>query len=108
MVITKKKVKKIALLSANVLLILGLGFTSGFYYLRYSNEKNKNLTTEQRIDKYEKEISKTFTLPKGERPKIADVNLADETKKIDKEFNEIWMGFIEMYPPTIITNPNLI
>jgi len=85
-VITKKKVKKIALLSANVLLILGLGFTSGFYYLRYSNEKNKNLTTEQRIDKYEKEISKTFTLPKGERPKIADVNLADETKKIDKEF----------------------
>lgn len=108
---TKKKVKKIILITADILIILGLGFTSGFFYLKYSNEKNKNLTTEQRITKYEKEISKTFTLPKDERPKLADVNIAEDTKKIDKDFfknvenNDILLIY-EKAPLIIVYRPS--
>lgn len=77
----KKKVKKIVLIAANVLIIVGLSFTSGFYFVKYRNEKNNNLTTDQRIAKYEKEISKSYTLPSGDKATLADVKSADELKK---------------------------
>lgn len=85
---TKKKVKKIILITADILIILGLGFTSGFFYLKYSNEKNKNLTTEQRITKYEKEISKYYTLPVGDKASMIDLKVASDFKKdeVNKEF----------------------
>lgn len=77
----KRKVKKIILITLNVLVIIGLGFTSGFYFVKYRNEKNNNLTTDQRIAKYEKEISKSYTLPTGDKATLADVKSADELKK---------------------------
>ncbi len=77
----KKKVKKIALITLNIVVIVGLGFTSGFYFVKYRNEKNNNLTTDQRIAKYEKEISKSYTLPSGDKATLADVKSAEELKK---------------------------
>jgi hypothetical protein len=78
---TKRKVKKVVLITLNVLIIVGLGFTSTFYFIKYRNEKNNNLSTEQRIEKYEKEISKSYTLPSGDKATLADVKSADELKK---------------------------
>lgn len=85
---TKKKVKKIVLIVFNVLIILGLGFTSGFYYLRYNNEKTKNLTTDQLIAKYEKEISKSYTLPTGDKASLLPIDTATAEKFKKDETNK--------------------
>lgn len=76
----KKKVKKIALLTANVLLIVGLGFTSVFYYMKYTDAKDASLTGDQKLAKYEKEINKSYTLPADEKATLYDVNNADQLK----------------------------
>lgn len=78
---TKKKAKKIALLSANILLLVSLGFTSVFYYIKYTDAKEASLTSEQKLAKYEKEISKSYTLPTDEKPQLYDVNNADQLRK---------------------------
>ena len=77
----RKKVVKVALIVANVLLIIGLGFSSGFYFVKYRNLQKATITTEQRIVKYEKEISKSFTLPSDEKASIIDIKKADDFKK---------------------------
>ncbi len=77
----KRTAYKITLTILNVLLILGLGFSSGFFYLKYQNLKNSSLTGDQRIAKYEKEISKSYTLPTGDQATLADVKNAAELKK---------------------------
>ena len=74
-------IKKILLVTANILVIAGLATSSVIFYLKYNNEKSKNLTTDQRIAKYEKEISKSYTLPSGEKATLADVKNASELKK---------------------------
>ena len=81
-------IKKWLLITLNIVVIAGLAATSVTFYLKYNNEKNKNLTTDQRIAKYEKEISKTYTLPAGEKATLADVKNAAELKKdeTNKEF----------------------
>lgn len=83
-----KKAFKISLLIVNVLVIAGLGFTSVFFFLKYRDAKNNNQTPEQRIVQYEKEIAKTYTLPVGDKPTLADVKSAAELKKDqnNKEF----------------------
>src|SRR5665647_108283 len=82
----KRKVFKVILVVLNVLVILGLGFTSGFYFIKYRNLQSSNLTDDQKIAKYEKEISKSFTLPKDEKPTLALVNDAEATKKLNPTF----------------------
>ena len=76
-----KKLAKIFLYIANVLIIAGLGFTSAFFYLKWQDTKNTNLSTDQRIAKYENEIKSSYNLPVGEKPTLADVNNADDLKK---------------------------
>jgi len=84
----KKTAAKITLIVVNILVILGLGFGTGFFYMKYRNLKNSNLTADQRIVKYEKEISKSYTLPIGDKATLADVKNAADLKKDDanKEF----------------------
>jgi len=90
MKIYKKKLTKIALLSANVLLIASLAASTAFYYTKYNDLKKSSLTNDQKIAKYEKEISKTYTLPTGEKAALLVVDAAsvDKFKKDDtnKEF----------------------
>lgn len=80
LVTKNRKTGKIILIVLNVLLILGLGFSTGFLYVKYQNLKQKTLSNDQLIAKYEKEISKTFTLPTGEKPTLYVVNKADSLK----------------------------
>lgn len=90
MKINKKKVTKIVLLTANVLVIAGLAFSTAFYYTKYNDLKKSSLTNDQKISKYEKEISKTYTLPTGEKAALLVVDAAsvEKFKKDDtnKEF----------------------
>ena len=102
----KKKVKNIVLIVLNVLVIIGLGFTSGFYFVKYRNEKNNNLTTDQRIAKYEKEISKSYTLPIGDKATLADVKSADELKK-DEANKDFFKDVVDGDILLIYTNSKL-
>jgi hypothetical protein len=83
-----KKFVKVLLVLANILIIAGLGFTSVFYFLKYQDSKNNNLSPEQRTAKYEKEIAKSYTLPVGDKATLADVKSAADLKKdeANKEF----------------------
>lgn len=83
-----KKFLKAVVVLLNVLIIAGLGFSTVFFYLKYQDSKNSNLTPEQRIAKYEKEISRSYTLPTGEKATLADVKSAADLKKdeANKEF----------------------
>jgi hypothetical protein len=77
----KKKAFRITLIILNILALVGFGFASVFYFLKYNNLKNTNLTSDQRIAKYEKEIGKTYAIPAGEKPTLYDVTQADCIKK---------------------------
>ena len=83
-----KKAGKFLLLAANIIVLAGLGFSSVFFYLKYKNLKATIATPDQRIAKYEKEISKSFALPVGEKATLADVKSAADLKKdeANKEF----------------------
>lgn len=70
-------------------MLVGLGFSSVFFFMKYHNLQNSSQTPDQKIAKYEKEISKSFTLPKDEKPTIADLSDAatlDTVKKADSVF----------------------
>ena len=54
-----KKISKVLLFIANILVIAALSFTSVFFFLKYHDLMNSNLSDDQKIAKYEKEISKT-------------------------------------------------
>ncbi len=85
----KRKAFKITILILNILALLGLGFSSVFFFLRYHNLQNSSLTPDQKIARYEKEIAKSFTLPKDERPTMAELSDAttlDTVKKADAIF----------------------
>ena len=84
----RKKIIKILTITGGSLLAITLIAGNIFWFIKYNNLKQANLTTEQRIAKYEKEISKTYTLPIGDAPTLADVKSADELKKdeANKEF----------------------
>ena len=82
----KRKALKISLLILNILVILGLGFTSVFYYLKYHNVQNSNLSDDQKIAKYESEIGLSYTLPKDEKPTLGTVQDADAIKKTNPAF----------------------
>lgn len=77
----KRKALKISLIIVNILLLLSLGFSSVFFFLKYNNLKNNSLSSEERTSKYEKEIGKTYALPVGEKPTLYDVTQADSLKK---------------------------
>jgi hypothetical protein len=77
----KKNVKKIVLLVLNVLVIVGLSASTVLFYLKYQDAKEAALTGDQKLAKYEKEISKTYTLPTDEKAQLYDVNNADQLKK---------------------------
>ena len=86
--IVKKKIpiKKILLLTLNFIVIIALGAGTIFFYLRYQAAQNNNLTDDQLIAKYQKEISKTFTLPNNEKPALGKVNDAESIKKANPDF----------------------
>ncbi len=75
------KIIKILLISLNVLLLLALAAGNVYQFLRYRSLKGSNLTTEQRIAKYEKEIAKSYTLPQNDKSTLADVKNAADLKK---------------------------
>lgn len=77
----KKKVKRIALIILNVLIIIGLGFTSGFYFVKYKNLKQATLSGDQKLAIYEKDIGKSYTLPTNEKGQLYAVGNADQLKK---------------------------
>ena len=76
-----RSVLKVVLIIANVVLLAGLGFSSVYFFLKYNDLKNKSLTSDQRISKYEKDISKTYALPVGDKATLYDVTQADSLKK---------------------------
>ena len=82
----KRTVLKISLIIINVLFILGLGFTSVYYFLKYHHLQNSSLSDDQKLAKYEAEISKSYTLPTGEKPTLGTVNDADAIKKTNPTF----------------------
>ena len=77
----KKNVKKIMLLVLNIVVIVGLGTSTVLFYIKYQDAKEASLTGDQKLAKYEKEISKTYTLPTDEKAQLYDVNNADQLKK---------------------------
>ncbi len=77
----KKNVKKIVLLILNIVVIVGLGTSTVLFYIKYQDAKEASLTGDQKLAKYEKEISKTYTLPTDEKAQLYDVNNADQLKK---------------------------
>ncbi len=78
----KRTATKIILVTFNILLILSLGLTSGYYFIKYRNLQTLNLTDDQKIAKYEKEISKNFTLPKDNKGILYTIKAKDsETVK---------------------------
>lgn len=86
--VKRKKVVKVSLLSLGGLIVAALIAGNVVQLIRYNNLKEQNLSTDQRIAKYEKEISKTYTLPSGEKATLADVKSAEDLKKdeANKEF----------------------
>ena len=81
----KRKAFKIILMLINIVALLGLGFGSVFFYLKYHNLQNNNLSDDQKIAKYEKEIAKSYTLPK-EKPTLGTVNDSETIKKANPTF----------------------
>ncbi len=81
----KRTAFKVITIILNVLVLIGLGFTSGYYYLKYHKLQNATLNDEQKIAKYENEIARTYTLPK-EKAKLYTVNDAEATKRANPAF----------------------
>ncbi len=107
----KRKIVKISFIAANILLVIGLGFSSVFFFLKYNNLKNNNLTDDQKIAKYQKEISKTYTLPSSEKPTLGTVNDANEIKKTNPTFfkdlaNKDILLIYEKAPLVIVYRPS--
>ena len=86
--IKRNKLIKTSLFILGSLIFVGLIAGNAVQYKRYTDLKENNLSTEQRIAKYEKEISKTYTLPTDDKATLADVKSAADLKKdeANKEF----------------------
>ncbi len=82
----KRTATKIILVTFNILLILSLGLTSGYYFIKYRNLQSASLTDDQKIAKYEKEISKNFTLPKDAKGTLGTVKDSSAIKKANPTF----------------------
>jgi hypothetical protein len=80
----KRRVTRIILITANIVLIFGLLIFGGFYYRQYQNLKSnppsqQDLDNKER-DRYIKEIGKLYNLPKDETPTLARVKDKDQLK----------------------------
>lgn len=86
--IKRKKIIRVSLIVLAFLVFAALVAGNVVQYVRYANLKDSTLGTDQRIAKYEKEISKSYTLPTGDKATLADVKSADDLRKdeANKEF----------------------
>lgn len=80
--------KKKILITANIVVLLGLAGAAGFYFKQYRDLKSNPASAQQaaqdQADRTVEEVGKSYDLPKDEKPSVATVS--DKEKLKDQPF----------------------